>query len=213
MDEKFAPLNPSVFRDTIPLFRGENRGVSQRRTVQKDYKGFSGKYGSYAQRDGRHHMLRLRTTAGRLTKDKLNFLIRTLDEQNVPMVHFTTCQAVQLHDLDPEQVYAIMDNALDSDIVCYGGGGDYPETSCVPLWLVWIRKKCSMSCPGPKQPLSSSCTSSMPPKCPGSSKWLSPAATPMSPTPHSGTWGSWPGKMVPLMSMPQAVWAMSRVLA
>ena len=29
--------------------------------------------------------------------DKLNFLIRTLDEQKVPLVHFTTCQAVQLH--------------------------------------------------------------------------------------------------------------------
>lgn len=134
MDEKFAPLNPSVFRDTIPLFREKTEEFHKGELSKKDYKGFSGKYGSYAQRDGRHHMLRLRTTAGRLTKDKLNFLIRTLDEQNVPMVHFTTCQAVQLHDLDPEQVYAIMDNALDSDIVCYGGGGDYPRNvMCSPL--------------------------------------------------------------------------------
>lgn len=134
MDDKFAPLNPAVFRDTIPLFREKTEAFHAGELSKKDYKGFSGKYGSYAQRDGQHHMLRLRTTAGRLTKDKLNFLIRTLDEQKVPLVHFTTCQAVQLHDLVPEQVYSIMDNALDTDIVCYGGGGDYPRNvMCSPL--------------------------------------------------------------------------------
>ncbi len=134
MDDKFAPLNPAVFRDTIPLFREKTEAFHAGELSKKDYKGFSGKYGSYAQRDGQHHMLRLRTTAGRLTKDKLNFLIRTLDEQKVPLVHFTTYQAVQLHDLVPEQVYSIMDNALDADIVCYGGGGDYPRNvMCSPL--------------------------------------------------------------------------------
>ena len=40
---------------------------------QGDYKSCSGLYGSYAQRGGEANMLRLRMTAGRVTKEKMNF--------------------------------------------------------------------------------------------------------------------------------------------
>lgn len=134
MEDKYAPLDPSVFRDTIELFRKKTQEFHDGTLSKKDYKGFSGKYGSYAQRDGKHHMLRLRMTAGRLTPEKLDYLVRTIQEQNVPLVHFTTCQAVQLHDLEPDQTCQIMDSALDAGIVCYGGGGDYPRNvMCSPL--------------------------------------------------------------------------------
>ncbi len=127
-------MEKSYFRSKLPEFEEKTRAFHDRVMNMKDYKGFSGKYGSYAQRGGQKHMLRLRMTAGRLTPEKLNFIIEQIRKHHVDLVHFTTCQAVQFHNLEPEAVYDIMDGALDADIVCYGGGGDYPRNvMCSPL--------------------------------------------------------------------------------
>ena len=56
---------PAFRKKTIAFYNGE--------ITKKDYKGFSGLYGSYAQKDGKKGMLRLRMTAGRITKEKLAF--------------------------------------------------------------------------------------------------------------------------------------------
>ena len=53
-----------AFEDKIMAFDREEVTVG-------DYKGFSGGYGSYAQRGAKKHMLRLRMAGGRLTKDRL----------------------------------------------------------------------------------------------------------------------------------------------
>mgnify|MGYP000599258171 CR=1 FL=1 len=98
------------------------------------YKGFSGFYGSYSQKGGKASMLRLRMTAGRVTREKLTFVVKTLREQNVPRMHFTTCQTIQLHDLQQDVVCDIMEKALDVNIVTIGGGGDFPRNvMCSPL--------------------------------------------------------------------------------
>lgn len=48
-----------------------------------DYKGFSGGYGSYAQKDGKASMIRLRMSGGHLTKDKLKFIADSIKTYNV----------------------------------------------------------------------------------------------------------------------------------
>lgn len=120
-------MNPSAFREALPEFREKTRAFYNGEMNMKDYKGFSGKYGSYAQRGGKANMLRLRMTAGKITKEKLNFIVDMSLKHKVDLIHFTTCEAVQLHNLQPDTVFDIMDKALDVDIVCYGGGGDYPR--------------------------------------------------------------------------------------
>lgn len=101
---------------------------------QGDYKKFSGFYGSYAQRGGQANMLRLRMTAGRVTKEKMAFTADMLKKYQISRLHFTTCQTIQLHDLQPEAVYEIMQQALHAGIVTIGGGGDYPRNvMCPPL--------------------------------------------------------------------------------
>ncbi len=98
------------------------------------YKGFSGLYGSYAQKGGQASMLRLRMPTGQITKEKLNYIADAIKNHGVKKVHFTTCQAVQLHDLNREQLYPLMEKALDAGIMIFGGGGDYPRnTMCTPL--------------------------------------------------------------------------------
>lgn len=101
---------------------------------QGDYKGFSGFYGSYAQRGGQANMLRLRMPAGMVTKEKMAFTAQMLKKYKIPRMHFTTCQTIQLHDLSQEDVCEIMEAALDAGIVTIGGGGDYPRNvMCPPL--------------------------------------------------------------------------------
>lgn len=98
------------------------------------YKGFSGLYGSYAQKGGQASMLRLRMPTGQITKEKLSYIADAIKNHGVKKVHFTTCQAVQLHDLTREQLYPLMEKALDAGIMIFGGGGDFPRnTMCSPL--------------------------------------------------------------------------------
>ena len=79
-------------------------------------------------------MLRLRMPGGRVTRDKLAFVAQAIRDWQVPRAHFTTCQTIQLHDLGPEAVCAIMEGALDHGIVTMGGGGDFPRNvMCSPL--------------------------------------------------------------------------------
>ena len=99
-----------------------------------DYKGFSGLYGSYAQKDGKASMLRLRMPAGRVTKEKLAFVADAIRNYQIQRVHFTTCQTIQLHDLEQDTVVRLIEEALDAGIVTMGGGGDYPRNvMCSPL--------------------------------------------------------------------------------
>ena len=76
-------------------------------------------------------MLRLRLPGGRVTKDKLKFITDSIRKYNIDKVHFTTCQTIQLHNLNADAVCAIAVEALDHGIVTRGGGGDFPRNVMV----------------------------------------------------------------------------------
>ena len=121
-------------KDEIELFREQTNKFIQKEISVKDFKGFSGGFGSYAQRGGEKFMLRLRMNQGVMSKDKLAFLCRVCKQHDVKKAHITTCQTIQLHDLSDVDVPSIMSEALDHDIVCRGGGGDFPRNvMCSPL--------------------------------------------------------------------------------
>ncbi len=91
------------------------------------YKGLSGAFGSYAQRGGRSHMLRLRFPGGCVNKAQLKFIADSIEKYKIDKVHFTTCQTVQLHNLSADAVCELAVSALDYGIVTRGGGGDFPR--------------------------------------------------------------------------------------
>nr|WP_325212678.1 nitrite/sulfite reductase [uncultured Oscillibacter sp.] len=123
-----------TYREEIRDFSGKIRDFQEGRIDKKDYKGYSGGMGSYAQRDQEKHMLRLRLPAGRLTLERLKFLADTVEKYHVQKMKLTTCETVQLHDLAAEQVPAIMEEAIEAGILCRGGGGDNPRNvMCSPL--------------------------------------------------------------------------------
>ena len=64
-------METQAWKQYIPEFREKTQQFYDGSMSQKDYKGFSGFYGSYAQRGGSANMLRLRMTAGRKKKEKI----------------------------------------------------------------------------------------------------------------------------------------------
>ncbi len=120
-------INPQAWKEEMPAFREKTEAFYAGELSKGEYKGFSGLYGSYAQRGGKASMLRLRMTAGCVTKEKLAFVAESIRKYQIKKAHFTTCQTIQFHDLDAQAVCAVMEAALDAGIVTMGGGGDFPR--------------------------------------------------------------------------------------
>ena len=92
-----------------------------------EYKKFSGGFGNYAQRGGQKHMLRLRMAGGRLTKERLKFIAESCDKYEIGRLKMTTCQSIQLHDLEAGQLCDLMKEAWQAGMISRGGGGDFPR--------------------------------------------------------------------------------------
>lgn len=118
----------------IEVFYEQTKRFLNKELSVKEFKGYSGGFGSYAQRGAQSFMLRLRMNQGVMTKDKLKFIIEQCEKHQVSRAHLTTCQTIQLHDLSGMEIPHIMAEALEHDIVCRGGGGDFPRNvMCSPL--------------------------------------------------------------------------------
>lgn len=115
------------FREELPEFKEMSNQFYQKEIGVKEYKGFSGRYGSYAQRGGETGMLRLRLSGGRMTKEQCGFIADSIERWKIDKVHLTTCQTVQLHNLGPDAIGSIMEEAISHGIITWGGGGDFPR--------------------------------------------------------------------------------------
>ena len=97
----------------------------------KDYKGFSGRFGSYAQRGAKLGMLRLRMAGGRLSKDGLKSIIDICEKYGINHAHCTTCQTIQLHNIPLNKIADVMTDAIEYGFYTFGGGGDFPRNVMV----------------------------------------------------------------------------------
>ncbi len=123
MDKKIYEEIKAEIKD----FRIKANSYANKEISLKDFKGYSGGFGSYGERGGNSFMIRLRMNQGCFTKDKMNFVIESAKNYAVKKLHFTTCETIQLHGLTADATADIMAAALDHDIVCRGGGGDFPR--------------------------------------------------------------------------------------
>lgn len=119
------------FKEDLEQFHRITTGFYKGEVTPAEYKSFSGGFGSYAQRGGKNSMLRLRLTGGRINKEQLAFIVDVVKEYQIDKIHFTTCQTIQLHNLNEEAVYQIMERAFKVGIITRGGGGDFPRNVMV----------------------------------------------------------------------------------
>ena len=115
------------FTPDLDEFKEKTMAFHNKELTVAEYKGFSGGFGSYAQRGGEKHMLRLRLAGGRLTKAKLECVVNLVDKYNIDLLKLTTCQSVQLHNLEAEDVCEMIEEAWKADMISRGGGGDFPR--------------------------------------------------------------------------------------
>ena len=128
-----TPELKELMRNDISLFAEKIKAFEAGEVDKKSYKGFSGGFGSYAQRNG-GNMLRLRMAGGRLTKERLAFLADSVEAYQINLLKLTTCQTIQFHNLSADATIDLMEKALDVGIVTRGGGGDFPRnTMASPL--------------------------------------------------------------------------------
>ncbi|MBQ8389597.1 MAG: nitrite/sulfite reductase [Oscillibacter sp.] len=124
----------NTYRAEIDAFSEKIAAFQRGEIERKDYKGFSGGLGSYAQRDPARHMLRLRLPGGRLTVQRLKFISEAVAAYDIPKLKLTTCESIQMHDLTATQVAPILTGAIGCGIISRGGGGDNPRNvMCSPL--------------------------------------------------------------------------------
>ena len=122
------------FRGDLKEFHEMTKKFYQKEVNVAEYKKFSGGFGSYAQRGGNASMLRLRFAGGEITKGQLQFIANSIEKYQISLVHFTTCQSVQLHNLSEAQVCALIEESFCQGIITRGGGGNYPRNvMCSPL--------------------------------------------------------------------------------
>ncbi len=122
------------FREDLKEFDEMTDKFYKKEINVAQYKGFSGGFGSYAQRGGSASMLRLRLSGGEITKDDLKFIADSLEKYDISLTHITTCQSLQLHNLSAAQVCALIQESFDYGIITRGGGGDFPRNvMCSPL--------------------------------------------------------------------------------
>ena len=124
-------MDAKQWREDYKEFEKVTRQFYAGEVTVPQYKGFSGGFGSYAQRGGKASMLRLRLPGGRVTKEKMKFVADSIKKYQIDKVHLTTCQTIQFHNLSADTVCSLAVEALDYGIVTRGGGGDFPRNVMV----------------------------------------------------------------------------------
>lgn len=115
------------FRGDIREFHSATRAFYEKELSVAEYKHISGGFGSYAQRGGKRSMLRLRLSGGIVTKDDLRFIVESIEKYGIDLLHISTCQTIQLHNLTADAVCSLAEESLEHGIITRGGGGDFPR--------------------------------------------------------------------------------------
>lgn len=127
-------LDRQEYQKGLEKFKTATEQFYEKKISVAAYKAISGGFGSYAQRGGDKSMLRLRLTGGEITREHLQFIAESIEKYEINLIHTTTCQTIQLHNLAKETVYELVEEASRHGIYTAGGGGDYPRNiMCSPL--------------------------------------------------------------------------------
>lgn len=130
-DENMKTNYADKFREDLEEFREATKKFYNKELTVNEYKGISGGFGSYAQRGAKSSMIRLRRCGGRLTQDYVKFLVESVEKYNIDLIHLTTCQSVQLHNLSGDTICSLVEEAWDHGFITRGGGGDNPRNVMV----------------------------------------------------------------------------------
>lgn len=123
-----------ILLEEIPSLKEHGEAFLNKSLSKLDFKRFSGGFGVYATRDGQHFILRFRLPGGILSKEELSLIYSMALKYDLPTVHLTTRQCIQLNNLPLEGIISIMKEGLLAGLYTRGSGGNYPRNvSMSPL--------------------------------------------------------------------------------
>lgn len=124
---KISPELHQELTEELPQFRQSSEKFFRKEIKVNEYKGLSGKFGSYAERGGNSAMIRFRLPGGQITRDQAAFIADSVRKYNLKNIHFTTGQSIQFHGLDGDTACDLAESCPAHDIFTRGGGGDHPR--------------------------------------------------------------------------------------
>lgn len=122
-----ANVNKEFLKNEVEVLRQKGYQFENNEISRTEFKGVSGGLGSYAQKEVGKYMIRLKTPSGVISSEMLELIIGYCDKYEVDMLHLTTRQAIQLHNLTIDIVCDIMSDGIDHDLFTRGGGGNFPR--------------------------------------------------------------------------------------
>lgn len=121
-------ISADVWKKDMQEFREIAEKYYTGELSRAEFKSTAGKFGVVTQKgDVPKCMLRMRLPGGRLTLKKMAFIADMINKYHIDKIKFSTCQNIQLHNLDYEPLCDIMEKALDVGIISIGAGGDNPR--------------------------------------------------------------------------------------
>ncbi|WFR59343.1 nitrite/sulfite reductase [Anaerocolumna sp. AGMB13025] len=114
-------------KEEIDRFRQVGHRFIDKEINSAEFKAASGGMGVYAQRGGEKFMIRLRIPSGVLNLPHLKLISEFAGRYQLENIHFTTRQAIQLHDLGIDEVCDIMEAGLVNGLYTRGSGGNFPR--------------------------------------------------------------------------------------
>lgn len=116
-----------ILIEEIPEFKRKGEAFLAGDLKKMEFKKVSGGFGVYAHRNGTEFMIRLRILSGVLSKEQLCLVADFAERFNVPIIHFTTRQAIQFHGLSLEAICDVMKEGIAHNIYTRGAGGNFPR--------------------------------------------------------------------------------------
>jgi len=123
-----------LYEQEIDVFEEVGKKFVQGEITSNEFKASSGGMGVYAQKGGKDFMIRLRVLSGVLDYKTLKLIKDFANDYGLSSIHLTTREAIQLHNLQFDNVIRIMKKSLENDLFTRGGGGNFPRNvSLSPL--------------------------------------------------------------------------------
>ena len=111
-------------KNEVEELRAKGKGFLDGSVSRVELRGFSGGFGSYAESEDGKFMIRLRMPSGIITKEHFKLVLDYAKDAGLEKIHFTTRQAVQIHDLSIDQVCDMMKDAIENIVTFDKGNVD-----------------------------------------------------------------------------------------
>ncbi|MFH1996912.1 MAG: sulfurtransferase TusA family protein [Candidatus Omnitrophota bacterium] len=115
---------PQEVNDDLRKYKDSLEKVNQGTISLSRFKGIRVPWGVYSHRGGKVYMNRIRVAAGEARPPQLEALARVSSKYGDGVLHATTRQDIQIHNIRLEDTAAIMDHLKEYDLSPRGGGGN-----------------------------------------------------------------------------------------